>query len=210
MHGNLNPLGIGKMALLFGKVANDTLIKVNVLPGQRGGITEPKPCEGPQKHQGFPVGITNGHERLELPRGERFADILHARGQFDRRGWVVGDGVEGLGPVEEGPEHLDFDPLIGRGLPFRNQVAHELFDMVGLNVGDRVLKGGNPDTFDKLADHLAVANEGGVRLGVAFAFQPPFDHFLKLGQLGGRRGVSDNAQDLLGKLMGLGLLGKIL
>jgi hypothetical protein len=82
--------------------------------------------------------------------------------------------------------------------------------MLGLNVGDGQLKGGNPDGLDKLTDDLPVADEGGFRFGVSFSLKPTLHHLLKLGQLGGSGGVADDAKDLLRKLLGLELLGEVL
>jgi hypothetical protein len=82
--------------------------------------------------------------------------------------------------------------------------------MLGLNVGDGQLKGGNPDGLDKFTDDLPVADEGGFRFGVSFSFKPTLHHLLKFGQLWGRGGLADDAQDLLRKLLGLELLGEVL
>lgn len=82
--------------------------------------------------------------------------------------------------------------------------------MVGLDVRDGQLQSGNPDSLDKFPDDLPVANESGFRFGISFSFKPALHHFLKFGQLGGRCGLADNAQDLLRKLLGLELLGEVL
>jgi len=105
----------------------------------------------------------------------------------------MGDCVKSLSPIEERPEHLDLDPLVGWALSLGDQVSHESLDMLGLNVGNGQLQGGNPDGLDKFADDLAIANEGRFRFSVSFSLKPALHHLLKFGQLGGGSSLPDDA-----------------
>ena len=210
MNRNLDPFSVGKVAFLFGEVGDDAFFKIDVLPGQGGGITKTKASPAPQKNQGFPVGVANRKKCFEVLLSEGFAGVLYPHGELYGRSRIVGDCVKSFSPIEERAEHLDLDPLVGGALPLGYQVSHEGLDMVGLDVGDGQLQGGNSDSLDKFADDLPVADEGGFRFGVSFSFKPTLHHLLKCGQLGSGGGLADDAQDLLRKLLGLELLGEVL
>ena len=130
-------------------------------------------------------------------------------GSIDGLGRVVGDHSLAGSHFEKVPENLKFDGAVQGGLPFFREFENKPLNVLGQDIGGRHIEASYADKINKIFCNLSIPNMSVFRVGQFLCFQPAADQFTKWGE--GRLwcALTDYAQCLFGKFLGLDLLGEL-